>query len=59
MPKYAVYLCESCRDGSGDDCCDSCSMEWADELSTVGSDYWPSCKCCGQPAQLVAPLVAA
>jgi hypothetical protein len=37
MPKYAVYLCESCRDGSGDDCCDSCSMEWADELSTVGS----------------------
>lgn len=53
----AVYACEACREHPSDDCGDSCSSEWMDELPAFGDDYWPACKCCGQSAMLVAPLL--
>jgi hypothetical protein len=56
--RYGLFECVKCTDDPNDDCTDSCAMRWPDELNPAG-EYWPSCKCCGEPAQLVAPLVAA
>jgi len=38
-------------------CGDHCGFEWADELPPLWMpEPWPECQCCGERAQLVAPL---
>jgi hypothetical protein len=55
--RYGLFACPSCSgDEPSDDCGDSCSLPWPDELSEL--DYWPACKCCGRPAHLLEALVS-
>ncbi len=58
-PKYAVYVCESCRNDPSEDCSDACGEVFADDLPPLwtGLDVWPQCKCCRADMSLVAPLV--
>ncbi len=57
VAQYGVFRCQSCpEDACGDECLGA--PEFAEELPAFGDDYWPACKCCGLPAQLVAPLTA-
>jgi hypothetical protein len=56
VARYGVFRCQSCPEHA---CGDSCGHEFADELPAFGDDYWPACKCCGLPMQLIAPLATA
>jgi hypothetical protein len=56
---YGLFECRACIESDqGDDCGDHCATSWPEELPPLGSDWWASCKCCGAPASLVAPLLA-
>lgn len=60
VAQYAIFVCESCRDeDQTKNCGDHCAQEWAGELPPLwsGLDIWPTCRCCGGNAVLVAPLV--
>jgi hypothetical protein len=45
VPRYAEYECQSCE------------IRFADELAPVGFDYWPTCRDCGAPAELIDVLL--
>jgi hypothetical protein len=60
MSIYGKFRCEHCASDPGPDCGDwcVCGAEWADDLPPLwtGMDCWPTCRCCGQDAQLVSVL---
>ena len=57
--QYGLYVCQSCRDEPDDEsgCGDHCTLEWPAELWPLDDQTsWPTCKCCGRAAFLIAPL---
>lgn len=57
--RYGIFECKACQESGADTCGDHCATSWPDELPPLGCDWWPSCKCCGGVASLVAPLMTA
>jgi hypothetical protein len=51
---YGLFRCQPCSD-------EGACGEWPDELPPLcmsdEDDYWPTCSCCGERGELVAPLV--
>jgi len=56
---YGLLRCERCAADPIENC-DFCAAgaQWADFLPDPNAaESWPSCRCCGQPANLLVPLV--